>query len=86
MEKHHMHVTYMKLNLGKKEHKLRSSKSTGEQKKMRRTSRTLYVLSGKNRGATGKKKEPLKAMLPLLWVLITQQKVGKHGLNGKKIH
>lgn len=33
-----------------------------------------------------KKKEPLKAMLPLLWVLITQQKVGKHGLNGKKIH
>lgn len=51
-----MHVTYMKLNLGKKEHKLRSSKGTGEQKKMRRTSRTLYVLSGKNKGATGKKK------------------------------
>lgn len=51
-----MHVTYMKLNPGKKEHKLRSSKGTGEQKKMRGTSRTLYVLSGKNRGATGKKK------------------------------
>lgn len=52
-----MHVTYMKLNLGKKEHKLRSSKGTGEQKKMRGTSRTLYVLSGKNKGATGKQKK-----------------------------
>lgn len=72
--------------MGKKNTSSEVPKVQENRKKMRGTSRTLYVLSGKNRGATGKKKEPLKAMLPLLWVLITQQKVGKHGLNGKKIH
>lgn len=43
------------------------------------------MLSGKTElPQKEKKREPLKVMFCLPWVLITQQKVGKHGLNGKE--
>lgn len=45
-----------------------------------------YMCLGEKQRYHRKKEEPLKATLPLLWVLITQEKVGKFGLNGKKIH
>lgn len=73
----------MKLNLGKKRTQFQ------ELQRYRRTEtngmsiKDIPSAQWKNRGATGKK-EPLKVTFPLLWVLITQQKVGKHG--GKKIH
>lgn len=43
--------------MGKKNTSSEVPKVQENRKKMRGTSRTLYVLSGKNKGATGKKKK-----------------------------